>query len=164
MTVTLCKAARQSEVEGREGLSEEVMSQQKWGNKPQARYLYRANSDTGIGRCKGPVLGTWFVRARHSKEVVWLKQRKESGGQMFSYVGRGRLAWSLMGSGEDLGFGWGKKLERVLSGGAMWLTCTVKGSFWLQCWVVREPKVEATEQLGNPGKGWMRQVDIYALG
>ena len=46
-----------------------------------------------------------MVRARHSKEVVWLKQRKESGGKMFSYVGRGRLAWSLMGSGEDLGFG-----------------------------------------------------------
>lgn len=32
-------------------------------------------------------------------------EKRESGGQMFSYVGRGRLAWSLMGSGEDLGFG-----------------------------------------------------------
>ena len=49
--------------------------------------MYQANSDTGIGRCKGPVLGTWLVHSRHSKEVVWLKQRereeRESGGQMF---------------------------------------------------------------------------------
>ena len=59
--------------------------------------MYQANSDTGIVRCKGPVVGTWLVHSRHSKEVVWLKQREERGVGDRCSCGQGLLCMESCG-------------------------------------------------------------------
>ena len=50
-------------------------------------------------------MGTGLVHSRHSKEVVWLKQREREKREWGTdvHAGRGCLAWGLVGSGEDFG-------------------------------------------------------------